>query len=105
MVAPIDTKVTFEVEGEPVTLRLNFRALALAKKEGVNLMAGKELDALELAVAVRCLAAQDTEMSDDQALAYVVRHGEEVGKAVAALFTDFAGKSAGGNGKKAKPST
>ncbi len=102
MIAPIDSKVSFEAEGETITLRLNFRSLALAKKEGVNLMAGKELDVLELAVAVRCLAVQDVKLTDEQALAYVIRHGVVVSKALADLFTEFAGKSAEGNGKKAK---
>jgi hypothetical protein len=42
-IAPIDSKVNVEVGGETITLRLNFRALALAKKAGVNLLAGGEM--------------------------------------------------------------
>ena len=101
MVAPIDAKVTFEVEGEPITLRLNFRTLALAKKNGVNLMSGEDKDMLELATAVRCLAVVDHEkMTDDEALAIVMRGGEATANALVALFSDFAG-SAGGNAKAA----
>lgn len=103
MVAPIDSKVTFEVEGEEITLRLNFRALALAKKEGVDLMGGKEMDPLDIAVAVRCLAAQDhPKMTDEEAFAIVVKAGEAAAEAMGELFSAF-GASAEGNGKtKAK---
>lgn len=105
-IAPIDSKVTVEVGGEAITLRLNFRALALAKKAGVNLMAGGELDPLDLAVAVRCLAADaHPDMTDEEAFALIVAGGPAVGKALAELFADF-GKAAEGNGKaKGKPRT
>lgn len=105
-IAPIDSKVTIEAAGETITLRLNFRALALAKKAGVNLMAGGELDPLDLAVAVRCLAADaHPDMSDEQAFALIISSGEAVGKALADLFADFR-KAAEGNGKaKGKPQT
>jgi hypothetical protein len=100
MVAPLDAKVTFEVEGEPITLRLNFRALALAKKEGVNLMRAQDLDPLEIATAVRCLAVQDhPSMSDEEAFAVVVKGGEAAANALAELFTKFG--SAEGNAPKA----
>jgi hypothetical protein len=102
MVAPIDAKATFEVEGETFTLHLNFRALALAKREGVDLMSGKELDALEMATALRCLAVQaHPDMTDEVAFAIIVKGGQSAGAAIAALFSDFGGKSEG-NGKKAK---
>lgn len=100
MVAPIDARVTFEVEGEAITLRLNFRTLALAKKEGVNLISGEDRDLLELATAIRCLAVADhPAMTDDEALAIVMRGQEETGKALVDLFSDFA-VGAGGNGKR-----
>lgn len=103
MVAPIDAKATFEVEGETFTLRLNFRALALAKKEGVNLMSGEAMDAVSLAVAIRCLAAQDhPKLTDDEAFAIVVRGGEAVAGAMVSLFSDFTAASAEGNGAKGK---
>lgn len=106
MVAPIDAKASFEVEGETITLRLNFRALALTKKEGVNLMAGGAMDPVDVATALRCLAAQDhPEMTDEEAFAIVVRGGEAVGDAFTTLFSQFGG-SAEGNAKpagKSKP--
>ena len=101
MVAPIDAKQTLTVEGETITLRLNFRALALAKKEGVNILSGKDMDPLDIAVALRCMAAFDhPEMTDEQAFALVIRGGEASGKALAALFEEFSGKSSGGNAPK-----
>lgn len=102
MVAPIDAKVTFQVEGEGITLRLNFRALSLAKHEGVNLLSGGEMDPLQLAVAVRCLAVQDhPDMSDEEAFAIVLKGGEASAKALVDLFSQFGG-SASAVGK-AKP--
>ncbi len=105
-IAPIDSKVTVEVGGDSFTLRLNFRALALAKKAGVNLLAGGEMDPLDIAVAVRCLAADaHPKMTDEEAFALVIAGGEAVGKAMAELFGDFA-KAAEGNAKtKAKRPT
>jgi len=101
-IAPIDSKVSVEVGGETITLRLNFRALALAKKAGVNLLAGGEMDPLDIAVAVRCLAADaHPNMTDEEAFALVVTGGESVGKAMADLFADFS-KAAEGNAAKAK---
>lgn len=103
MVAPIDAKASFEVEGETITLRLNFRALALAKKEGVNLLAGADLDPVSLAVAVRCLAVQDhPTMTDEEAFAVVVRGGEAAGAALVELFTEFGGKASAEGKAKAK---
>jgi hypothetical protein len=100
MVAPLDAKASFEVEGETITLRLNFRALALAKKEGVNLMSGENMDAISLAIAVRCLAAQDhPQMTDEEAFAIVVRGGEASAAALVELFSAF-GASAEGNAAK-----
>lgn len=101
MVAPIDAKVTFEVEGEAITLRLNFRSLALAKKEGVNLLSGQNLDPLDIATAVRCLAVQDhPTMTDEEAFAIVARGGEVAESAMGELFEAFSGAaSAGGKAK------
>lgn len=98
-VAPIDSKVTFEADGDTFTLRLNFRALALAKAAGVNLMSGSQMDPLDIAVAVRCLAADaHPEMTDEEAFALVIKGGDAVTKAVADLFTSFS-KAAEGNVK------
>lgn len=100
MVAPIDAKVSLEAEGETFSLRLNFRALALAKSEGVDLLSGIEPDPLQIATAVRCLAVQEhPNMTDDEAFALVVRHGDAVSAALTELFDKFGGE-AGGNAKK-----
>ena len=103
MVAPIDAKASFEVDGEQFTLSLNFRALALAKKEGVNLLAGEEMDPISLAVAIRCLAAPShPKMTDEEAFALVVRAGDKVSEALIELFSSFGGEpSAEGNVAKA----
>ena len=105
-IAPIDSKVTVEAGGETITLRLNFRALALAKQAGINLMAGGELDPLDMSVAVRCLAVDaHPDFTDEQAFALIVTNGETVGKALAELFGAFT-KAAEGNAKakaKARP--
>lgn len=102
MVAPIDSKVSFQVEGETITLRLNFRSLALAKAEGVNLLAGAEMDPFNVATALRCLAVQDhPDMTDEEAFAVAVRGKDVAGKALAELFAKFGG-SAEGNGKRPK---
>lgn len=99
-IAPIDSKVTFEADGETITLRLNFRALALAKAAGVNLMSGAEMDPLDIAVTVRCLAADaHPDMTDEEAFALVVKGGEVVTKAIADLFASFS-KAAEGKGKR-----
>jgi hypothetical protein len=101
-IAPIDSKVTVKVGGDEITLRLNFRALALAKKAGVNLLTGGEMDPLDIAVAVRCLAADaHPNMTDEEAFALVITGGESVGNAMADLFADFS-KAAEGNAAKAK---
>jgi hypothetical protein len=102
MVAPIDAKASFEVEGETITLRLNFRALALAKKEGVNLLGGEQMDPISLAIAVRCLAAQEhPKMTDEEAFAIVLKGGEAAGGALVELFGAFGGEaSAEGNALK-----
>ena len=109
MVAPIDAKASFDVEGETITLHLNFRGLALAKKAGVNLMAGESMDPLDVATTIRCLAAQShPEMTDEEAFAIVVKAPDATNAALTDLFAAFGG-SAEGNGreqaKKGKRST
>lgn len=104
MVAPIDAKATFEVEGETITLRLNFRSLKLADAEGIDVLAGKALSPMKVATLLRCLAVQEhPDMGDDEAFAIVVKGGEAAGAAIADLFTKFGGSaSAEGNVAAAK---
>lgn len=101
MVAPIDAKVSFEAEGETFTLRLNFRALSLAKAEGVDLLSGSDLHPLEVATAVRCLAVQEhPDMTDEEAFALALQHGDAVGAALTELFSAFGGSAEGNVPKK-----
>lgn len=104
MVAPIDSKVSFEVEGETFTLRLNFRSIALAKAEGINILGGMEIDPINVATVIRCLAVQEhPEISDEEAFAIAVRGGDAVGNALTELFAKFGAKpGAEGNVPKKK---
>ncbi len=89
MVAPFDSKVSFEAEGETITLRLNFRSVALADEKGIDLLFGKglKLSAAKSAMLVKCLAVQEHPgLTEDQALAMVARNGEAVGVALVELF-------------------
>ncbi|WP_343347658.1 hypothetical protein WJT74_05175 [Sphingomicrobium sp. XHP0239] len=106
MVAPIDAKTEIEVEGETITLRLNFRTLALAKKAGANLMNGTSMDALEVAAAIRCLASVDhPKMTDEEGLAIAVVASDEVAAAMERLAVDFGSRAKGEPGKPEKATT
>lgn len=104
MVAPVDEKATFEAGGEAITLRFNFRSLALAEAAGIDLMNLGTMTAVKSAVLLRCLASQDhPDMTDEIAFAYWCAAPEEAGDAVGKLFTAFGGKaSAEGKAKGAK---
>lgn len=94
MVAPVDSKASFEVEGEKITLRLNFRSIALADAEGIDVFAGQHLSTAKLACLAHCFAVQEhPEMTEDEALAIVVRGGDATRKAILKLFEDFGGKA------------
>lgn len=106
MVAPIDAKVTFEVEGEPITLRLNFRSIALAEAAGINLLGGDgaNLTPTRSAMLVKCLAVQDhPEFTEDHTLAIVAKAPVELAQALVDLWGQFGGKAdPEGNAKRAK---
>lgn len=106
MVAPIDAKVTFEAEGEPFTLRLNFRALALCEARGVDMFSpdGVQMTLTRAATLLRSLAVTDhPEMSEDEALAVVVRYGMgELGARIGELLTAFGGGTEGNVKETAK---
>lgn len=91
MVAPIDAKATFEVEGETITLRLNFRTLSMAHKQGVDLMAGNaEMDIFHVVTLVRCLAVADhPEMDDEEAFAIVAKGRDAATEAITSLVSEF----------------
>lgn len=107
MVAPVDSKASFEVEGETITLRLNFRSIALADAEGIDVLAGLSLSTARLTSLIHCFAVQEhPEMTEDEALAIVVRGGDQARKAILKLFEDFGGKpSAEGKAKAKKESS
>jgi hypothetical protein len=108
MVAPLDARVTFEVEGEPVTLRLNFRSISLAEEQGIDLIGGTmtDLSATKSAVLVKCLAIQEhPEFTEDHTLAIVAKAPEALRDALLELFAKYGGiASTEGNGigRKAK---
>lgn len=97
MVAPIDAKVVIDIDGEPVTLRLCFRSIALGIQLGVDLFSeeGIDMNLPNAALLVKSLAVVDhPEMTEDEALAVVVRHGAaEIGKVVLDLIAKFGGKA------------
>lgn len=105
MVAPIDAKAQFELEGETITLRLNFRAIALAEQHGIDLLndGAADLRPTQAATLLKCLCVQDhPEWTEDHALAVVVRAPEQMRDALLKLFTEYGGK-ASGNAKGRKP--
>lgn len=105
MVAPLDAKATFEVEGEPITLRLNFRSIALAEEHGIDLIGGTttDLSPTKAAVMVKCLAVQEhPDFTEDHTMAIVAKAPEGLRDALLELFGKYAGApSTEGNGKAA----
>jgi hypothetical protein len=107
MVAPIDAKVTFEVEGETITLRLNFRALAMCEQRGVDMFSGTgiSMTLTNGAQLLRSLAVTDhPDMDEDEALAIVVKYGmADFGARIGELIVAFGGEDEGNvkAGKKA----
>jgi hypothetical protein len=108
MVAPLDAKASFEVEGETITLRLNFRSIALAEEHGINLLSadGIDLSPTRAAIVVKCLAVQEhPDFTEDHTMAIVAAEPERLTEALIALFRSYGGKP-GGNatgGKRKAP--
>lgn len=104
MVAPLDAKAEFKVEGETITLRLNFRSIALAEGYGIDLIGGttSDLSPTQAAVMVKCLAVQEhPEFTEDHTMAIVAKAPEALRGALVELFGKYAGvPSAGGNAPK-----
>lgn len=93
MVAPLDAKVSFDVEGEPITLRLNFRSISLAEANGIDLLGGTttDLSPSKSAVLVKCLAIQDhPDFTEDHTMAIVARAPDPLRDALIELFTKYA---------------
>lgn len=94
MVAPVDSKVELEVEGETFILRLNFRTLALLEQAGLDPFGqeGFALSTSRLAVMCMCLTIEDhPNLPDTDALAIVVRSGTGFAEKVKELFDRFGG--------------
>lgn len=106
MLAPLDAKVTFEVEGETITLRLNWRSISLAESEGIDLLSEGpvEMSKSRAAVLVKCLAIQHhPEFTEDHTMAIAIAAPEEMGGALAELFSKYAAIAEGNRkGRKAK---
>jgi len=109
MVAPLDAKSTFEVDGELITLRLNFRSIALAEEHGIDLLAqdAAELKPTKAAVLVKCLAVQEHPyFTEDHTMAIVASAPQALATALVELFSRYGGKaSAEGNGKGRRTKT
>lgn len=105
MVAPIDAKVVYEAGDEKITLRLNFRSISLLEENGLDLFTenGVKMTLARSATMLKCLSINDhPEMTDDEALAAVVKGKSEFGMAVIELLAKFGGKEDEGNVKAAK---
>lgn len=103
MIAPIDAKASFEVEGETITLRLNWRSIALAEEHGIDLLAMDETTELrptKAATLVKCLAVQEhPEFTEDHTIAIVAKAPVELAKAIVELFASYGGKVSAPQGK------
>ena len=98
MVAPIDAKASFEVEGETISLRFNFRAIAMAEENGIDLLNGavNELSLTKAVVLLKCLGAQDQpDYTEDHWLAVVRAAPDGMRDALIKLFENYGGKSEG----------
>lgn len=94
MVAPVDSKVVLEVEGETFTFRLNLRTLALLEQAGLDPLGadGFSLSTSRMATMCMCLAVEDhPDLTGDEALAIVVRSGTGFAEKVKDLFARFGG--------------
>jgi hypothetical protein len=107
MVSPLDAKVTFEVEGEAITLRLNFRALALCEQRGVDMFSptGINMTLTNAVQLLRSLAVTDhPDMDEDEALAVVVKYGmADFGARIGDLIVSFGGETEGNEKAAKKP--
>lgn len=96
MVAPINAIASFEVEGETVTLRLDWQAIAMMEEMAISLFSedGLNLTLSKCAMLVKCMSVSDRpDMSLDEALAIVVKKGiGEVGAIILGLIAKFGGK-------------
>lgn len=90
MVAPLDAQATLDVDGETITLAMNFRTIALAEEVKEDVVTGfgegrTNVSSLALLVWAFAQPAHPT-LSQDQALTLVFQHGSAVGAALRTVF-------------------
>lgn len=94
MVAPVDARATFKAGGDEITLRFNFRAIALAEENGIDLLndGAAELSLTKAVVLLKCLGFQDQpEFTEDHWLAIVRDAPNEMRGAIISLFEQYGG--------------
>lgn len=106
MVAPVDATATLTVgegeEAETFTLAMNFRTFALAKAAGHDFfaMGDQSLDAFALVAILKAFATPaHPKLTEDEAFAIVMRHGDQVGETIRQMSEAFGaqiGKPKGG---------
>lgn len=105
MLAPIDATATVEAGDDKIILRLNFRTIALAAAEDIDLFDPDSLNRLTTmttATLARCLATPDQpNFTDENGLTLTVQHGAKLTKAVFDLIKTAAGKAGDENPPKA----
>lgn len=107
MVAPIDATATLDVDGEPITLAMNFRTIALAEDAREDVVTGfgeGRTNVSSLALLVWAFARPaHPELTHDQALTLVFQHGSAVGAALRTVFEKASAKPAKGDGAAHPP--
>lgn len=98
MLAPTDAKAIVDIDGEPITLRLNFRSIALAESHGIALLSGKvpELNETGGIILVKCLAAQEhPDFTEDHVITMLAVNPTGVKAALIEVFEQYGGKVSG----------
>jgi len=105
MLAPIDAKAIVEAGDDKIVLRLNFRTIALAAAEDIDLFDPQSLNRLTTmttAKLARCLATPDQpDFTDENGLSLTVQHGAVFTKALFDLLKSATGKAGDENPPKA----
>lgn len=103
MLAPIDAVAKVEEAG--VTLRLNFRTIALAAAENIDLFDQNSLNSLTTFTTAkldRCLATPDQpDFTDEDGLSLTLGHAKAFTTALFDLLNKAVGKAGGENPPKA----
>ncbi len=89
MVAPLDSRTTIAAGDETVTLAMNFRTIALAEAEQVDVVSTMGADGSLSSPALLIWAfAQEAQpgLTKDQAMAIVFHHGKAAAEALTAIY-------------------